>query len=168
MLEAYERHPYAFTSSVQERATLPLAWWEARLSETGLPKEIVFGSFVDDELAGVAGLAIEQREKAKHKAILFGMYVRDKCRGTGLGGRLVDQAIGYARSRSGVLLIQLTVTEGNRSAQALCMSERALSNSVWSPSRWPLAPVSWPRCTCGVRSIEFIFRQYQSTSKARP
>jgi hypothetical protein len=31
MLEAYERHPDAFTSTATERAALPLSWWEARL-----------------------------------------------------------------------------------------------------------------------------------------
>jgi RimJ/RimL family protein N-acetyltransferase len=103
---------------VQERAALPFAWWEARLSEASDASEIVFGSFVDGELVGVTGLAFEHREKAKHKASLFGMYVRDRCRGTGLGGQLVDQVMACARSRPGVMLVQLTVTEGNIAAQA--------------------------------------------------
>ncbi|MBS0426345.1 MAG: GNAT family N-acetyltransferase, partial [Proteobacteria bacterium] len=30
MLDAYARHPEAFTSTVAEREPLPLAWWEAR------------------------------------------------------------------------------------------------------------------------------------------
>jgi ribosomal protein S18 acetylase RimI-like enzyme len=119
MLEAYERHPDAFTSSVQERTALPLSWWEARLSEAAAPGEIVFGSFVNGELVGVAGLAFEHREKAKHKATLFGMYVSDSSRGMGLGEQLVDQMMVCARSRPGVMLVQLTVTEGNLSAQAL-------------------------------------------------
>jgi GNAT superfamily N-acetyltransferase len=119
MLEAYERHPDAFTSSVQERTARPLSWWEARLSEAAAPGEIVFGSFVDGELVGVAGLAFEHREKVKHKASLFGMYVSDSIRGRGLGGQLVDAVITCARSRPGVMLVQLTVTEGKLAAQTL-------------------------------------------------
>jgi GNAT superfamily N-acetyltransferase len=119
MLEAYERHPDAFTSSVQERTALPLSWWEARLSEAAAPSEIVFGSFVDGELVGVAGLAFEHREKAKHKANLFGMYVRDARRHMGIGGQLVDQVLACAKLRPGVILVQLTVTEGNLAAQTL-------------------------------------------------
>jgi ribosomal protein S18 acetylase RimI-like enzyme len=119
MLEAYERHPDAFTSSVQERAALPLSWWEARLSVAATPGEIVFGSFVNGELVGVAGLSFEQREKAKHKAALFGMYVQDGCRGLGIGGKLVDQVMVCAKSRPGVMVVQLTVTEGNLAAQTL-------------------------------------------------
>jgi ribosomal protein S18 acetylase RimI-like enzyme len=104
---------------VQERAALPFAWWEARLSEASDASEIVFGSFVDGTLAGAVGLSFEHREKARHKATLFGMYVQISCRGRRLGGRLVDEVLTCAKSRAGVLLVQLTVTEGNRSAQAL-------------------------------------------------
>ncbi len=34
MLEAYECHPDAFTSSVAERAQLPLSWWQKRLDDS--------------------------------------------------------------------------------------------------------------------------------------
>jgi GNAT superfamily N-acetyltransferase len=118
MLEAYAQHPDAFTSSVQERAALPLSWWEARLSDASDASEIVFGSFVDGTLAGVAGLSFEHRDKTRHKATLFGMYVRDSCRGKGLGGQLVDEVLTCARTRAGVLLVQLTVTEGNLQLRA--------------------------------------------------
>ena len=119
MLEAYERHPDAFTSSVGERASLPLAWWEQRLSEADEPNEIVFGCFVRGELAGVAGLSFESREKARHKASLFGMYVPSRFRKMGLGDMLVKQALSYASSRPNVMLVQLTVTQGNRAAISL-------------------------------------------------
>ena len=32
MLDAYERHPGAFTSTVAERGALPLRFWEERLA----------------------------------------------------------------------------------------------------------------------------------------
>ncbi len=119
MLEAYERHPDAFTSSVGERASLPLAWWKQRLSEAGEPDEIVFGCLVEGELAGAVGLSFENREKTRHKASLFGMYVPTRFRKMGLGGKLLKHALSYASSRSNVMLVQLTVTHGNRAAVAL-------------------------------------------------
>ncbi len=119
MLEAYARHPDAFTSSAAERAQLPVAWWEDRLATDELPKEIVFGCFTDGVLSGVAGLAFETREKTKHKATLFGMYVPTAHRHRGLGSKLVATALAYAKTRPGVLLVQLTVTEGNTAAQSL-------------------------------------------------
>src|ERR1700704_4320135 len=80
MLEAYERHPDAFTSSVSERAPLPLTFWESRLVEEPHPLELVLGAFREGELAGIAGLSFETREKARHKAKLFGMYVLPNAR----------------------------------------------------------------------------------------
>ena len=119
MLEAYAAHPDAFTSSVAERETLPLRWWEGRLSAEPLAKELVLGAFHAGELVGVVGLSFEQREKVRHKATLFGMYVRPHLRGQGIGRQLVQSALEHARERPGALVVQLTVTETNGPAVAL-------------------------------------------------
>jgi len=113
MLEAYDRHPQAFTSSVRERASMPLSWWESRL--TG-KLDVVFGGFEEGRLAGIAGLAFEPREKARHKATLFGMYVSDNVRQRGLGYQLVETVLAEARSHQELRLIKLTVTAGNEAA----------------------------------------------------
>lgn len=119
MLDAYERHPDAFTSTAAERAALPLSWWEARLAEGPMPPEVVFGAFIDGRLSGVAGLSFEAREKTRHKATLFGMYVPPQARRHGLGTHLVHAALDQAASRPGLALVQLTVSQGNAAARAL-------------------------------------------------
>jgi ribosomal protein S18 acetylase RimI-like enzyme len=119
MLEAYERHPAAFTSSAEERGALPLSWWEARLAEAPDAPDLVLGGFAGATLAGAAGMSFETRVKARHKATLFGMYVQPAFRQLGLGAQLVAAALASARERDGVGLVQLTVTSGNRNAQAL-------------------------------------------------
>ena len=119
MLEAYAQHPQAFTSSVDERARLPLGWWESRLAPGDAPDELVFGCLLDHQLAGVAGLAFERRDKVRHKASLFGMYVPAEYRRMGLGQHLVQHALSYARTRPGVRLVQLTVTDANVAARSL-------------------------------------------------
>lgn len=119
MLEAYERHPDAFTSSTSERAVLPLTWWEARLADGPKPTDIVLGAFRESHLAGVAGLSFQSREKARHKATLFGMFVLPSFRQSGVGRELVLAALDHAKARDGVILVQLTVTQGNDGAQAL-------------------------------------------------
>ena len=119
MLEAYERHPEAFTSSVAERASLPLSWWEARVNADANAHEMVLGAYKGSRLSGVAGLSFESREKARHKAHLFGMYVPSNLRGGGVGKSLVLAVLEHARKRPGVRLVQLTVTQGNAAAQAL-------------------------------------------------
>lgn len=119
MLDAYARHPDAFTSSPAERAGLPLAWWEARLADGERPDELVLGAFVGDALVGAAGLGFATREKARHKATLFGMVVSEAARGQGLGRQLVMQALAQATARAEVRVVQLTVTQGNAAAEAL-------------------------------------------------
>ena len=119
MLEAYERHPDAFTSTAAERGSLPLSWWEARLKAEAQPSDMVLGAFQGPVLAGVAGLSFEAREKTRHKAQLFGMYVPSRFRKRGLGKTLVLAVLEHAQLRPGVKLVQLTVTDGNGSAQGL-------------------------------------------------
>ena len=123
MLDAYTRHPDAFTSSVAERAGLPLAWWEARMREDAADgtaaQECVFGAWRGGALVGVAGLSTEQRERTRHKATLFGMVVAPACRGQGLGRRLVQAVLNHAAQRPGLRVVQLTVTQGNDAAVAL-------------------------------------------------
>lgn len=119
MLDAYEHHPDAFTSSPAERSTLPLTWWEARLDPAPGSPMVVLGAFEQDVLVGTVGLDFESRIKARHKALMIGMTVAPSWRGRGLGRDLVLAALAQARMRAGVVLVQLTVTETNRAARAL-------------------------------------------------
>lgn len=122
ILQAYALHPDAFTTSATERKGFPLSWWENRLAPGDEAKEVVFGAWEAGALVGLAGLSFEPREKARHKATLFGMYVDAQYRSLGLGRQLVAAALDYARSRNGTQLVQLTVTEGNAAATGLYMS----------------------------------------------
>ncbi len=116
MLEAYDRHPQAFTSSVREREKLPLAWWAARLDGE---LDILLGAFCQGRLQGIVGLAFDLREKARHKATLFGLYVTAGQRNGGLGQRLVQSLLAEAGEYEGLRLVQLTVTAGNDAALSL-------------------------------------------------
>ena len=120
MLDAYATHPSAFTSTVGEREGLPLGWWEKRLGAEANAASVVYGAF-DDEgvLVGAAGLSVEDRERARHKATLFGMSVMASARRAGFGRRLVQAVLDHARAHGGLRLVQLTVTEGNAAAQTL-------------------------------------------------
>ncbi|RZL87313.1 MAG: GNAT family N-acetyltransferase, partial [Variovorax sp.] len=101
------------------RAALPLSWWESRLAFSSQAKEVVLGAFENDSLVGSAGLSFESREKARHKATFFGMYVAPQARQRGFGEQLLLAALTHAASREGVKLVQLTVTQGNVGAQSL-------------------------------------------------
>ena len=116
LLQAYERHPQAFTSSASERAAMPMNWWESRLTSR---LDVLLGAFVADELVGIVGLALEPREKARHKATLFGLYIVEAQRNGGLGQQLVQAVLDEARRHTFLRLIQLTVTAGNDPALKL-------------------------------------------------
>ena len=119
MLDAYAHHPEAFTSTAAERASLPLAWWQARLDPAPDANECVFGALDGAALVGVAGLRFETRVRTRHKANLFGMVVVAQQRRHGVGQALVQAVLAAARERPGVRLVQLTVSEGNAAAHAL-------------------------------------------------
>lgn len=121
MLEGYALHPVAFTASVAEREPFPMTWWEGRVKDGDQAEEIVVGAFDEQRLVGVAGLQFEQRPKTRHKAFLYGMYVHADYTNRGLGRRLVVTLLQEARRRSGIRIVTLTVTEGNREAEALYM-----------------------------------------------
>ncbi len=119
MLEGYALHPVAFTASVSEREPFPMTWWEGRVKDGDAAEEIVVGAFDGERLAGVVGLCFEQRPKTRHRALLYGMYVHADYAHRGLGRRLVVEILEEARQRDGVRIVTLTVTEGNREAEAL-------------------------------------------------
>ena len=119
MLQAYALHPDAFTSSPQERAGLPLGWWQQRLAAQPAAAEVVFGAFGDGTLVGAVGLAFEAREKARHKAKVTGMVVLEGWRRRGLAAQLLQALMAHARAQPGLQILQLTVTQGNRAAEQL-------------------------------------------------
>ena len=58
----------------------------------------VFGAF-DSALVGVVGVRRQTRQKERHKAQIWGMYLREEHRGRGLGRRLMEAAIAFAPNR---------------------------------------------------------------------
>ena len=115
MLHAYEAAADAFTSTAQERAKEPEAWWVKRIADpTGL--SVAFGAFEAGELVGTVTVEFTAKSKTRHKALLIGMFVLESARGLGAGKALVSAALSAARQRSGTLVVTLTVTEGNAPA----------------------------------------------------
>lgn len=96
-----------------------MSQWEARLDTTTDAQEVVFGAHVNGVLHGVAGVSFETREKVRHKATIFGMYVSKRVRSAGTGQMLLEALISQAKARKTVRILQLTVTEGNEAAENL-------------------------------------------------
>jgi ribosomal protein S18 acetylase RimI-like enzyme len=66
---------------------------------------------------GGKGLLIRQGQKEAHKGRLVGIYVRPSARKAGVGRRLVETIVEFARQR--VELIQLSVVSDNEQARRL-------------------------------------------------
>jgi ribosomal protein S18 acetylase RimI-like enzyme len=121
MLEAYAAEADAFTSTPQERAAEPDAWWARRLADpAGLTA--CLGAFHQGQLAGTVTLEFSARSRTLHKGHLAAMYVKPGARGAGLGRQLVQAAITHARARPGMQVLTLTVTQGNAAAESLYIS----------------------------------------------
>ncbi len=121
--EALEREPFAFGSSPDDDRFRSVEAVREMLRD---PSHLVIGAFTP-ELAGAVGVRREMRAKLRHKAVLWGMYVRADSRRQGLGRRLVEEAIRVARE-DGVVQLHLTATERAAAARTLYES---LGFVVW-------------------------------------
>jgi RimJ/RimL family protein N-acetyltransferase len=112
-LEGLKSHPEAFGSSWQDETSKSASWWAERLQAT-----MVFGGWIaHSPLLGVAGLHRREGAKHRHKAVLWGMYIRPTARGSGLAAALVQEVIAHARPL--VEEINLTVVASNVAARRL-------------------------------------------------
>lgn len=122
-LRSLRESPEAFGSSYDEEVSRPLAGVAERLEAARTPTaKIVFGAFANGALMGVIGCVQESRIKARHKAVIWGMYVVPEARGQGVGRELLDRAVVEARAWPNVERIILSAVERATAARALYRS----------------------------------------------
>ncbi|MBA1157893.1 GNAT family N-acetyltransferase [Microvirga mediterraneensis] len=112
-LEALQGSPEAFGSSYEEEAPLPLETIEARIPTSG--PNAIFGAFAGEALVGMAGFAVYERVKARHKGVMWGVFVRPEWRKQRVGKALVRQVIDHASRH--VIMIEAAVGLANESAR---------------------------------------------------
>lgn len=108
--------PFAFSSSPGDDIGCNVEEMRRRLAPDR--EDAVFGAFAPD-LVGAVGVVRERHLKERHKATIWGMYVRPASRRAGLGRRLLAAAIAHARSLPGVRQVHLGVNERAPAARAL-------------------------------------------------
>jgi RimJ/RimL family protein N-acetyltransferase len=111
-LEGLRQHPKAFASTFEDECTKPLGWFRERIVQSR-----IFGAFFAQTLIGVVGLRTHDDSKQRHKAKLWGMYVRREARQYGIGECLVEAAVAYASDH--VEQLQLAVVTVNEPARRL-------------------------------------------------
>jgi RimJ/RimL family protein N-acetyltransferase len=107
-------HPEAFGASFDDEAGRPLEWFAERLASN-----VVWGGWRDGDpdLAGMAGLHMSGVAKARHKGVLWGMFVRPEARRSGLAAAVAGRVLEHARGV--VEEVRLSVVASNAAAVRL-------------------------------------------------
>ena len=101
-LEALKNDPVAFGSSLEEEVGLPREIWLKRI-----PNALF--AFFQGKPVGLIVCNRENRIKTMHTAYINSMYVTEKFRGQGIGGKLMAAAIDSIRANQDILKIRLSV-----------------------------------------------------------
>jgi GNAT superfamily N-acetyltransferase len=120
-LAALEHAPMAFVTTLdEERARGPArfaATLQARDDEGAL-----LGALANGHLVGIATIHRGDRARTRHKAFITGMYVDIEHRKQGIGGRILDFAVTYAREPLGASVVGLSLEAANEAARRLYTS----------------------------------------------
>ena len=114
-LEGLRLSPEAFGSTFERENAQTLEWFAQRLGSSDM-----FGAFDGAEIVGTAGLLFGTGRKEEHKGRLVGMYVRPNARRSGVGRRLIEAILDFARLR--IEIVQLAVVSENHKAIRLYAS----------------------------------------------
>ena len=126
-LEALERDPTAFSSSVEDHLKLTRDEICRRLTADPA-NNFVLGVLVNGQLVGTAGFAREPQPKSHHKGRIWGVYLNAELRGQGVGRRLMQAVLERAGRIDGVEQILISVTATQAAAIALY---RSLGFTPW-------------------------------------
>ena len=119
-LRGLREAPWAFGSTYEEDKALSLETIAQRLTPSPSPRgQCVFGAFVEDALVGIAGCAQNSKQKARHKASVWGMYVDPASRGHGTARALLEHIVAEARTWPGVERLLITVMARAEAARHL-------------------------------------------------
>lgn len=117
-LEALAAVPTAFGSSFEEESSKGPSWLESILVGGG-DANAIFGAFQHGRLVGIIGIYSDTGLKSKHRATIWGMYVRSDCRRMNFGSALISVAVEHAKLKMPARAIYLSVEANNIAAKGL-------------------------------------------------
>ena len=112
-LRALHDTPSAFSSTYAEECRLADAEWTARISEWSGSASMTYIAMDADAACGIAGGYLERGDRSR--AHLVSMWVAPNHRRLGVGAKLVDAIINWARNQNARTL-ELIVTSNNDGA----------------------------------------------------
>jgi len=120
-LEALERDPTAFGSSMEDHRKLSESDLRSRISKDPA-NNFVIGVFAGGELVGTAGFVRDTGVKVRHKGKIWGVYLRAELRGQGAGRRMLQMVVERAAKIQGLEQILINVTTTQAAAIAIYRS----------------------------------------------
>lgn len=119
-LEMLESGPGIFSASLDDARREGLAYARERLGAGPDDDGGIIGGFASDGLiAGTVGWKRLANPKMRHKAFVWGLYVRAPYRRSGLGFDLMMRLLSTLRMQTDVEVLQLCVTSDAPAARAL-------------------------------------------------
>jgi len=118
-LEALERSPEAFSSSVEEHRALGMDEVRRRLGDGDL---FVAGAVEEGRIVGTAGFYRDKGPKLRHKGRVWGVYVSEDRRGLGLGRQMLQKVLERASALAGLEQVLLSVATTQTAAIRLYRS----------------------------------------------
>lgn len=118
--EALSSQPLAFGASLDDDRTLSADLLRASLAD--VDNSAIVGAFDAHALVGMAGVFRMEKLKARHRAMIWGMFVTRAARGRGVGAAILRAAVERARSWPGIVQVHLSVTDASQEASRLYTS----------------------------------------------
>ena len=102
-IEALRLHPISFTADLGETESRPPDAWREQIAGTGPAAGNAI--FVADAgagvgLVGMAGVYTPAQPKLAHVGTVWGVYVRKTHRGRGVGRKLIEACVDWARNKA--------------------------------------------------------------------
>ena len=117
-LFSFLESPLTFSESYEDECERSESDYAAELKQYGNPIErFVLGAFANSkELVGIVTFERDQRTKARHKSMIYAMYVHPEHREQGIGHTLLDKTIKLSKEIKGLEQIHLWVLHSGTSA----------------------------------------------------
>ncbi len=106
---ALETDPWSFVDSPEELHAISVEQFATRL-RADLAENFIVGAFEQQTAVGMVGCYQEVPLKRRHKAWVWGVFVKPAARGRGIARSLMQAAIGRAKAIDGLDMVMLTVS----------------------------------------------------------
>ena len=115
-LEALRTHPEAFGATYDEGLARPIERWQQNVRDgAGTDLGVIYVAEAGDTLIGMTGIYRDDSAKMRHRATIWGVYVRTQWRGAGIADALIAACLSWARERQS-RLVTLSVVTTNAAA----------------------------------------------------